>query len=44
MPCEDDEGSKKEISDMDVEALPLEEGDKKASREKTMGSLMDAVP
>ena len=37
-----DEGAKNPISDMDEAALPLGEGDKKLSREKTMKELTEA--
>ena len=40
---EDDEGAKKLISDMDEVALPLEEGDKKVIREKTVEELVEAL-
>ena len=43
VPCEDDEGSKKAISDMDEEVLPLEEGDNKAIVEKNLVVLVEAV-
>ena len=36
VPREEDEGANKTISDIDEEALPLEEGDKKVSRKKTV--------
>ena len=39
--CEDEKGAKKEISEMDDEALPLEEGDKKASKENTVDKIVD---
>ena len=40
---EDDEGAKKSISDMDELALPLGEGEKKVSREKTVEELVEAL-
>ena len=39
--CEYDKDAKKEICDMDDEALPLEEGGKKASKENTVDALVD---
>ena len=39
VPCEYDKGSKKEISDMDVEPLPLEEVNKRDSLNNTVGAL-----
>ena len=39
---EDDKGANKSISDMDEAALPLGEGDKKVSREKTAEELVEA--
>ena len=40
---EDDKGSKKSIIEMDEAALPLGEGDKKLSREKTVEELVEAL-